>query len=66
MPKYTIPVLKGPLSATKKGLRVEVTSVVVDENNVLQELHIEYSGFHERGGAIIEVSQRNKVDLPKE
>ena len=53
MPKYTISVLEGPLSASKKGLRIKVTSVVVDENNVLQELHIEYSGFHERGGAII-------------
>ena len=65
MPKYTISVLEGPLSASKKGLRIKVTSVVVDENNVLQELHIEYSGFHERGGAIIEVAQKNKVDLPK-
>lgn len=58
-----IPVLKGPLSAAKKGLRIEVNHVIVDENNVIQELYIEYSCFHERGGAIIEVAQKNKVDL---
>lgn len=63
--KKIIPVLKSPLSAAKKGLRIEVNQVIVDNNNVSQELHIEYSGFHERGGAIIEVAQRNKVDLPK-
>ena len=42
-----------------------MNQVIVDENNVIQELYIEYSGFHERGGAIIEVAQKNKVDLPK-
>lgn len=52
--------------ASKKGLRIKVYGVTLDENNVLQAMNIEYSGLHCRGGAIVEVSQRNKIDLPEE
>lgn len=53
-------------SANKKGLRIKVTGVELDENNNLKSIHIDYSGFHERGGAVIEVSDRNKIELPEE
>lgn len=53
-------------SANKKGLRIKVESVVLDENNNLLALHIDYSGLHERGMGIVEVAQRNKIDLPEE
>ena len=52
--------------ATRKGLRIKVNGVTLDENNVLQAMDIEFSGLHCRGGAIVEVSQRNKIDLPEE
>lgn len=64
--KKSIWVKDGAPAANKKGLRIKVESVELDENNVLQAIHIDYSGFHERGGARIEVSQRNKIDLPEE
>lgn len=53
-------------SANKKGLRIKVESVELDENNNLLALHIDFSGFHVRGGGIVEVSQRNRFDLPEE
>lgn len=53
-------------SANKKGLRIKVTGVELDENNNLKSIHIDYSGFHERGVAVIEVSDRNKIELPEE
>jgi hypothetical protein len=65
MSKYIWVVDNNP-SANKKGLRIKVESVELDENNNLLALHIDYSGYHERGGAKIEVLQRNKFDLPEE
>lgn len=53
-------------AANKKGLRIKVTGVELDENNNLKSLHIDYSGFRERGGAVVEVSDRNKIGLPEE
>lgn len=62
----SIHVVSSVPSANKKGLRIRITGVELDENNNLKFLHIDYSGFHERGGAIIEVSDRNKIELPEE
>jgi hypothetical protein len=64
--KKHITVVDNNPSANKKGLRIKVNSVELDENNNLLALHIDYSGYHERGGAKIEVLQRNKFDLPEE
>ena len=65
MSKY-IPVVDSNPSANKKGLRIKIESVELDENNNLLALHIDYSGWHVRGGGIVEVLQRNKFDLPEE
>jgi len=65
MSKYITVVDNNP-SANKKGLRIKVESVELDENNNLLALHIDYSGLHVRGGGIVEVLQRNKFDLPEE
>lgn len=65
MSKYITVVDNNP-SANKKGLRIKVESVELDENNNLHALHIDYSGLHVRGGGIVEVLQRNKIDLPEE
>ena len=65
MKKY-VRVIDGAPSANKKGLRIKVESVELDENNNLLALHIDYSGYHERGSGIVEVLQRNKFDLPEE
>lgn len=64
MKKY-VNVIDGAPSANKKGLRIKVESVELDENNNLLALHIDYSGLHERGAGIVEVAQRNKFDLPE-
>lgn len=50
-------------NATKKGLRMKIEAVELDENNNLIALHITYSKWHESGGAIVEVAQRNRVKL---
>lgn len=65
MKKYITVVDNNP-SANKKGLRIKVESVELDENNNLLALHIDYSGLHVRGCGIVEVLQRNKFDLPEE
>lgn len=65
MSKY-INVVDDKPSANKKGLRIKVQSVELDENNNLLALHIDFSGWRVRGGGIVEVSQRNKFDLPEE
>ena len=65
MKKY-VNVIDGAPSANKKGLRIKVESVELDENNNLLALHIDYSGLRERGAGIVEVAQRNKFDLPEE
>ena len=65
MSKYITVVDNNP-SANKKGLRIKVEGVRLDENNNLLALDIDYSGWHERGGAIVEVSQRNRIDMPEE
>ncbi len=62
--KY-VPVLEGDPAGYKKGLRIKVKSVVLDEDSILQAISFEYSGYHRRGGAFVEVSQRNPVDLPE-
>ena len=62
----SVPDVDSVPSANKKGLRIKVTGVELDENNNLKSIHIDYSGFHERGGAVIEVSDRNKIELPEE
>lgn len=64
MSKYITVVDNNP-SANKKGLRIKVKYVELDENNNLLALHIDYSGWHERGEGIVEASQRNKFDLPE-
>ena len=53
-------------TANKKGLRIKIATVELDESNNLKSLYIDYSGFHERGCAVIEVSERNKIKLPEE
>lgn len=64
--KKWIPVKDAILGANKKGLRIKVCGVEVDEENNLVSMHIEYSAYRERGGAVLEVSQRNKFQLPEE
>lgn len=64
--KNYITVVDNNPSANKKGLRIKVESVELDENNNLLALHIDFSGFHVRGGGIVEISQRNRFDLPEE
>ena len=64
--RKSVKVIDSKPSANKKGLRMKVDSVELDENNNLLALHIDYSGLHIRGGGIVEVSQRNKFDLPEE
>lgn len=63
--KY-VQVIDGLPAANKKGLRIKVKAVELDEENNLVAMHIDYSGFHVRGGRIIEISQRNKKQLPEE
>ena len=64
--KKWIPVKDSILGANKKGLRIKVDSVEVDEENNLLSMRIEYSAYRERGGAVLEISQRNKIQLPEE
>lgn len=64
MSKY-VKVIDSEPSANKKGLRIKVEAVELDENNNLLALHIDYSGWRVRGGGIVEMSQRNKFDLPE-
>ena len=65
MSKY-INVVDNKPSANKKGLRIKVQSVELDENNNLLAFHIDFSGWRVRGEGIVEVLQRNKFDLPEE
>lgn len=53
-------------AANKKGLRIKVEAVKLDKENNLVAAYIDFSGFHERGGAIVEILQRNKIQLPEE
>jgi hypothetical protein len=53
-------------AANKKGLRIKVKAVELDKENNLVAMYIDYSGFHARGMAVIEVSDRNKKQLPEE
>lgn len=53
-------------AANKKGLRIKVKAVELDKENNLVAMYIDYSGFHVRGVRIIEISQRNKIQLPEE
>lgn len=64
--KKWIPVRDSILGANKKGLRIKVDGVEIDEENNLVSMRIEYSAYHERGGGVLEISQRNKFQLPEE
>lgn len=63
--KY-VQVIDGLPAANKKGLRIKVKAVELDKENNLVAMYIDYSGFHVRGVAVIEVSDRNKKQLPEE
>lgn len=52
--------------ARKKGLRIIVEGVELDESNNLTALHIEYSGLHCCGAARLSVADFNKIELPEE
>lgn len=66
MSKYITVVDNNP-SANKKGLRIKVNSVELDENNNLLALNIDYSGWRHRGIGRVEVTQINKSDnFPEE
>ena len=64
--KKMIPVIDSNLGANKKGLRIKINWVEVDEENNLVSMGIEYSAYHERGGGVLEISQRNKFQLSEE
>lgn len=51
-------------SANKKGLRIKVESVELDENNNLLALRIRFSGWRCSGLGRVEVSQG--FELPQE
>lgn len=63
--RKSIEVVDNKPSANKKGLRIKVESVELDENNNLIGLCFEYSGFHVRGMGMVEVSPTYKIDLPE-
>lgn len=48
-------------AANKKGLRVKVTGMEFDENDVLKAIHFEYSLFRCRGCAVVQVADINPV-----
>ena len=50
-------------NATKKGLRMKIQAVELDENNNIIALHIAYSEWRHSGAGILEVAQRNQVKL---
>ena len=64
MKKY-VSVIDGKPSASKKGLRIKVESVELDENNNLLALRIDYSGWRVRGAGIVYALQEYKFDLPE-
>ena len=53
-------------SANKKGLRIKVKTVELDENNNVLALRFEFSGWRIRGIARLEVSENWKIKLPQE
>jgi len=66
MSKYITVVDNNP-SANKKGLRIKVNSIELDENNNLLALNIDYSGWRHRGIRRVEVTQINKSNnFPEE
>lgn len=50
----------------KKGLRIKITAIEVDDTGVLEKIRINYSGLHVIGGAIITVDKANAIKLPTE
>lgn len=50
-------------NATKKGLRVKVKAMTFDENDVLREIVFDYSLYRCRGGARVEVGERNQLKI---
>ena len=63
--RKSVRVINSSPNANKKGLRIKVDFVELDGNNNLLALHIDYSGWHERGVAVVEVAQKNKFPLPE-
>lgn len=63
--RKSVRVIDSSPTANKKGLRIKVEAVELDENNNLLTLYIDFSGFHVRGGGVVEVLQRNKFYLPE-
>lgn len=61
--KNYVNVIDNSPNATKKGLRMKIQAVELDENNNLIALYIAYSKWRESGSAIVEVAQRNRVKL---
>lgn len=60
--KY-VSVEDGLPAANKKGLRVKVTGMTFDENDVLREIVFDYSLYHCRGMARVDVSERNPLKI---
>lgn len=50
-------------NASKKGLRMKVQGVEVDERGYITDIHISYSLFRERGGAVLPLAAYNRVKL---
>lgn len=65
MEKY-VSVIDCVPSANKKGLRIKVKSVELDENGYVLALRLEFSGWRARGFARLEVSEDWKIKLPEE
>lgn len=59
----SVSVKDGLPAANKKGLRVKVTGMTFDENDVLREIVFEYSLYHGWGIARVDVSERNPLKI---
>lgn len=60
MDKRYIPVIDEEPNATKKGLRIKIDGVEVNENGEIKSVYYRYSQYHETGGGIIETNGRNR------
>ena len=50
-------------NATKKGLRMKVQSVELDEDGYIERIYVEYTLLRERGGAVLPLGERNRIKL---